>query len=509
MKLLATYQTRIDDKGCYPFLEACGEYFGRLERKLYVDYHIKGSQVKELKRRYIAEHGITARQFNSLMGDLTARLASVRENLRWRERDLLGRIESVEQAIKKKEKEREKLLKSLAKLVPRSEEWQKKVDRLKKVKFVLHQKKRRLRNLRHKLEAVRRDLESGRYPVCFGGRKLFKAQHNLEANGFRDHAEWLRAWREARSGNFLVLGSKDEACGNQTCTYTKDNTLRVRVPERLRAGFGRWVLIESVRFPYGQEHLDRAKRPVCVVRGRKIYRPVTYRFVRRKGAWYLFATVERDDPAPSTSRWNGAVGVDLNDGFLQVGEVDRSGNPVGEFEIPVPMRDRTRGQIAAALGEAIKEVVLYAKEKGKPVAIEDLDFTAKKRGLRESNSRYARMLSGFAYRKFRAMVESCCSREGVELLKPEGKHVDPFATSVIGQLKFMARYGLSPHGAAACVIARRGLGFGLERAPEVSVLRLPSRGRASRRGYWRRVCESLKRGPGFGLRVDVLYADRF
>ncbi|WP_245527882.1 hypothetical protein [Ammonifex degensii] len=114
------------------------------------------------------------------------------------------------------------------------------------------------------------------------------------------------------------------------------------------------------------------------------------------------------------------------------------------------------------------------------------------------------MLSGFAYRKFRVMVEFCCSREGVELLR-----ANPFATSLIEQLKFMARYGLSPHGAAACVIARRGLGFGLERAPEVSALRLPSRGRASRRGYWRQVCESLKRGPGFGLRVDVLYADRF
>ncbi|WP_245527883.1 Atg14 domain-containing protein [Ammonifex degensii] len=383
MRLLATYQARIDDKGCYPFLEACGEYFGRLERKLYVDYHIKGLRVKELKRKYIAEHGITARQFNSLLKDLTARLASVRESLVFREQDLLGRIRRLERFIEEKERERERLKKSLSRLTPRSEEWQKKVDRLKKIKSVLHQKKRRLRNLRHELEAVRRDLESGRYPICFGSRKLFKAQHNLEANGFRDHAEWLRAWREARSGNFLVLGSKDEACGNQTCTYTEDNTLRIRVPERLRARFGHWVLIKSVRFPYGQEHLDRVKRPVCVVKGRKVYRTVTYRFVRRNGVWYLFATVERDDPAPSTSRWNGAVGVDLNDGFLQVGEVDRFGNPVNEFKVPVAMRDRRRGQVTAALGEAVKKVVLYAKEKGKPVAIEDLDFTAKKRGLRE------------------------------------------------------------------------------------------------------------------------------
>ncbi|WP_245527894.1 hypothetical protein [Ammonifex degensii] len=128
-----------------------------------------------------------------------------------------------------------------------------------------------MRNLRHELEAVRRDLESGRYPICFGGRELFKAQHNPEANGFRDHAEWLLAWRKARSGNFLVLGSKDETCGNQTCTYTRDNTLRIRVPDRIQERFGHHIRLGNVVFPYGQEHLDRVRRPVCVVRGRKVY----------------------------------------------------------------------------------------------------------------------------------------------------------------------------------------------------------------------------------------------
>ncbi|MDH7577599.1 MAG: hypothetical protein QHH75_07145 [Bacillota bacterium] len=74
------------------------------------------------------------------------------------------------------------------------------------------------------------------------------------------------------------------------------------------------------------------------------------------------------------------------------------------------------------------------------------------------------MLSGLTYKQFRVMVESCALREGVEVLRPGGKNVDPFATSIIGQLKFMARYGFSSHGSAACVIARRGLGFKLEKA---------------------------------------------
>ncbi|SMB97059.1 IS605 family transposase OrfB [Thermanaeromonas toyohensis ToBE] len=485
-----------------------GELFGRLERKLYVDTHIRKVSVSELKKRYTRKYGITARQFNSIYNSLSGKLKSVQESLRYLERDLLGRIESVERAIKRKERERESILKSLEKLEPRTEKWQKKIDRLKKVKFTLHQKKRRLRNLRQRLENLRRDIEEGIIRLCFGSRKLFKAQHNLGANGYRDHGEWLKAWRQARSGSFLVVGSKDETCGNQTCTYTKRNTLRIRVADQFEGRFGKYIVLKGVAFPYGQEHLDKAKEPVRLKKGKKEYRAIIYRFMRRKGYWYLHATVERDDPAPATSPWNGAVGIDLNDGFLQVGDVDRFGNPVREFRLPVPMRDRSRGQVAAALGEAVKKAVLYAKAQGKPVAIENLDFAAKKRALRELAPRQRRVLSGLLYKKFRSMVEPCAAREGVGILKPDGKNVDPFATSVIGQLKFMARYGLSPHGAAACVIARRGLGFGLERAGRAPALRLPERKRTARRSYWQRVCTVLKR-IDYRDRIGLLYAGGF
>lgn len=366
-----------------------------------------------------------------------------------------------------------------------------------------------MRNLRQRLENLRKDMAKGVVRICFGTRKLFKAQHNLAANGFQNHAEWLTAWRRARSSSFFVLGSKDETCGNQTCTYSRDNTMRIRVAGKFIKRFGKYIELTNVVFPYGQEHLDRARTARRIIKGRKEYNAaISYRFIRKGDIWYVHATVEREDPAPATSKWPGAVGIDLNDGFLQVSEIDRFGNPVNEFKIPVPMRDRNKNQIKAALGEAVKKAMLYAKRKGKPAAIENLDFTKKKRALRESGAKRARMLSGLTYRQFRVMAESCASREGVELLKPGGKNVDPFATSITGQLKFMARYGLSSHGSAACVIARRGLGFKLERAAKSSVLELPERKRTSRRNYWLRVSNSLKK-THFSDRITLLYADRF
>ena len=43
--------------------------------------------------------------------------------------------------------------------------------------------------------------------------------------------------------------------------------------------------------------------------------------------------------------------------------------------------------------------------------------------------------------------------------------VKPSFTSIIGQFKFMKKYGLSSHGAAACMIARKGMKFKTERIP--------------------------------------------
>ena len=121
----------------------------------------------------------------------------------------------------------------------------------------------------------------------------------------------------------------------------------------------------------------------------------------------------------------------------------------------------------------------------------------------EQGAGYARMLSGLVYAKYRRMAASAAARAAVELIR-----ANPFATSASGQLKFMVRYGLSSHGAAACVIARRGLGFRLERAVSSDVVKLPERKRTTRGKYWWRVCKNVKT-VRFSNRMNLLYADRF
>ena len=69
------------------------------------------------------------------------------------------------------------------------------------------------------------------------------------------------------------------------------------------------------------------------------------------------------------------------------------------------------------------------------------------------------MLSSFAYGKVRAYFLSRGYREGVEIVA-----VNPAYSSVVGRVKFMERYGLTVHQAAALVLARRYLGCS-ERIP--------------------------------------------
>ena len=116
-------------------------------------------------------------------------------------------------------------------------------------------------------------------------------------------------------------------------------------------------------------------------------------------------------------------------------------------------------QAKALIGDAVASVVEYARNAGKPIVIEELDFRQKKAALEGESRRYSRMLSSFSYGKVKAYFISRGYREGVEV-----HQVNPAYSSVIGRVKFMERYGLSVHQAAALVLARRLLGCS-ERIP--------------------------------------------
>ena len=452
--MISTYQTRVRE---YVGLEradgdaalsAYADLYGRVERKLFAAVSA-GRPAQSLKGEYLRRYGIPARMFNSIRVSLEGKIASVREQQKLRLDSLERRIARAERQVKEAEQQG---------LMARA-----------------HQKRRRLANLTHRRTVLEADVAEGRVRLCFGSRRLWRKQHNLEANGYGSHEEWLADWQEARSDEFFVLGSRDETGGCQLCVASVADdgslTLRLRMADALAEQHGKYVFIKDVRFAYGHEQVlaalassdeyrrHRRKHGEKSARASDLGQAVSYRFRRDHRGWRAFATTAMMDVPVVTDRGRGAVGVDLNADHLAVCETDASGNYVQAFSVPLVTYGKTTNQSQALIGDAVTQVVAYAREAGKPIVMEKLDFRQKKAVLEGESRKYSRMLSSFSYGKIKAYFISRGYREGVEI-----NQVNPAFSSLIGRVKFSERYGLSVHQAAALVLARRLLGCS-ERIP--------------------------------------------
>ena len=443
---MITIETKLRDLTHGSELAQFAALFSRLERRLFVALYARGEKLTEAKRRFLSEHRITARQFNSIHQQLSAKVDA------WREGRKLNLATVQKQLVKT----------------------QAAINRAKSA-FVVHHRKRRVQVLRERQARIERELAARVPSLCFGSRKRFRAQFELKAHGHESHADWQQDWRAARASSFFVLGSADESRGNQTCQY-RGGALHLRLPDAL----GGHTIALPVTFRYRENDFLSALQPSKqqVTRGPRKgaeverHSAITYRFLNREGAWYVQAMFEVAAAPVTTDGRLGCVGLDLNPWGLAVTRIDGQGNPVDSFDLPWILQGRSEDQVSAAIGDGVRVAVLYAKAQGVPVATEALDFTTKKHEDRGAPCN--RMLSAFAYAAFAQVVRGRCAREGVELIG-----VNPAFTSVIGQAKFGPGYGLSVHRAAACAIARRALHFGeaMRTRHTGSALALPARTR--------------------------------
>ena len=449
-----TYQTRIagyegiDRAVGDAALSAYAALYAKVQHKLFAAVAAGRSAVSQ-KREYIEEHGIPARLFNAARITLDGKVSAVRQSQLLQLDSLRRRVSRPEKQVDQAEQECQ---------------WRQ-----------VHGKRRRLANLKFRLAGLEADLAAGRVRLCFGSRKLWRKQYDLAANGYGCHDAWLDDWRAARSNEFFVLGSRDETAGCQLCVASVNDdgtlTLRLRMPDSLAGRHGKYLVVPNVRFAsghdvvlaalgsnteyavYRREHGEKAARATTLGQA------ISYRFKRDAKGWRVFATTELPEVEVTTDRRRGAIGVDLNADHLAVSETDASGNYVKAWRVPLVTYGKSHHQAEALIGDAVAGVVEYARAVGKPIVIEKLDFRQKQAVLEGESRKYSRMLSSFSYGKIKAYFLSRGYREGVEI-----KEVNPAYSSVVGRVKFMERYGLTVHQAAALVLARRYLGCS-ERIP--------------------------------------------
>lgn len=481
-----TYQTRIElTLEQEAILDAYSQLYGKAKRSLFSQIRSGGS-LNKMKREFQLRFGISARHFNAMRVEIEGKIKSIKE----RRPELIA--------------EMEKRIRKAAKVIAKLEKQSSDSDKL-------HQKKRRLRNMQCKLAKLKADHEAGIVRICFGSKKLFHAQFNLEANNYSDHDEWKANWRRARSSQFFVLGSQDETAGCQSCqaSIAVDGTLnlQLRLPNAMTK-IGKHLIITGVRFAYGQEQiiaaLSASQRIHSQTRDgkptiKRIGSALSYRFVRDDQGWRVFVTVEARPVEQLSHKELGAIGVDVNADHIAIAETDRFGNLIKAKRIDSVTYGKTKNQTNAIIGDAAVSIAAQAKAAGKPVVIETLDFQKKKTELETCNSKQARLLSSFAYNKTASAIRAAAFRNGVEIIE-----VNPAYTSVIGAVNFAQAKGISVHQGAAYAIARRGLG--LSERPTVQneaivptcngghvTFALPARNRAKHVwSFWSRVRTNLQ-----------------
>ena len=464
----------------HPFLEDWGNYYQSLLRRALNDRQ-KGLSETEIEKTYQIRFDIQWAWADSLATNASQvydQLTTAKEN----------QIDQIKTDIKAGLTKASQTLEELenAYLNPTS----KKSRNLTKKLLGLKSKLKRLQSKKEQLKQLQ---EAERLQICWGSKKLFKAQYHLEENGYSSHEDWLESWRKKRGGNFYSVG-KGSIKGNNPVTkiYHRSGdlfTVKIIVPRCYQEEYGQSI---SLKFEV------RGQRKHDLLYALSAKKPVTVQIFRREhkdNKWYIhLSTYVQAVPYISQKR-NGCLGIDLNAKSIDLVYIKRDGNlhsQSGKFTLfswTIPT-GRT-GQVEAKLRDIVVEIVRIAESYQCLIACENLDFSKKKATLRHQSSGYNRMLSGFIYDKFRAFLVSRAEKYGIEVI-----FKNPFATSVIGLVKYMPKYGLNSAYAAAMVIARRALGFS-ERIPRCywSLIGIgtssPEDGDVQSWSQWGKICKLL------------------
>ena len=186
---------------------------------------------------------------------------------------------------------------------------------------------------------------------------------------------------------------------------------------------------------------------------------VSYRIIFRGNKCYLQAMIvlEQETKDCKTRKSFGTIGLDYNDGFIEMAETNETGNLIKLKHIDLKYHG-TGNKAESEIREKISDIVNYAISVGKDIVIEDLDFKQTKAETEKAKSdkdkKYNKMIHTFDYSRYKKSFEDCCFRQKVNLIK-----VNPAYTSKIAEQKYCEKKKLVIHQGASFVIARKGQGF--------------------------------------------------
>ena len=433
--------------------------YNHISHRLYVDLFIKKLLVKDLSPAYQAQYLISKRHFDSIRATLEGKVSSILALNKNYIQDTKDKIHTIQKELISQNKtyNHYKLkLKNDGKLSLVETNFKSKLHTKMKYNHI------RLDRLKVKLTKLELIKSTGDVQLCFGSNKLFKQQFNvgINKNPFKSHAQWYKAWFYNRNKECTLVGSKDETTGNNNAqiTHIKDNLFNLKLNINHKANkTDKYV---NVNFTVNHD----VNTLINIIKNnngknKDLWQPLTYKLIKQpikshhQDKYVVAISFEKYlIKHISTSKNNGCLGIDINQDHLAISNIDSKGNLLNIETFNYDLNG-TAYQNNNSISLAVKDLMLIAVTLNKPIVIEKLDFSSKKKSLIAGiNKTKNKQLSSFAYSKIIELIKARAEDNYVEV-----KEINPAYTSIIGNIKYSSRSRIDVHHGAAVCIGRKGL----------------------------------------------------
>ena len=409
-----------------------GTYAQALRKTFYV---IKNSSNfnKSSHNTHLQEtYGILKRTANSIIADAQGRFNALKELKVYEQKQLTRKIKSLKSKILELEETKADNCTMLRAGLEVN------LVKHRNLKRKLVAKKNNLNKMKQQLANLSYQIESGRYKLCFGTKKLLQSDYQAFVN--------------QRDSQMSFIGCKSESACNQMLQLhfnPKNNQFELK----LRKDIGGFKKVKD-RFVYGRvyfKHRNKEiKKALCVH-----HSPLSFKIIKRNERFYLYCTfeiqMERNDFQTRSS--HGTIGLDFNKGFVTLSETNQYGHLVDTQFLPYRFKsgNKTSSDLEAIATTVTKRSLIT----GKDICIENLDFKDKKANTQSKiGQKYNEMLHSLAYRQFVNKIEQCAYRNAVFV-----RRVNPAWTSWLAKQIYCPVMKLNTHVGASYVIARRGQGY--------------------------------------------------
>ena len=400
------------------------------------NYYIKNGKITIKDKNIIyaqlkEEFNLTSRAIDAILSNMLGRFESIKELKEFERKSLERKISALEKDLTKLKDER-----TLQRVSLNNNSKNFNFTKYKNLKIKIYWKQNRLNTKKQKLKKLETEIETGKYKVCFGTKKLLQ----------KNYKEFVKK----RDSEIYFLGR----AGDRSCC---NNNFQVEYNSKINQFYfkiRKEIDLEDGKFVYGQFNFNN-KNYTNLLKNllRTKESALTYRIKIKDNRVFLqiIYNFEHNKDLCVTRNSYGVIGVDFNKGFVSVSETDKYGNLINTFNIDYQYSkgNQTTNDFQY-IATKLKD---YCLNTGKDLVIEKLNFTKKKDNLiSKRGKKYNEMLSALAYSKFDSIITSKCAKNRIFLHK-----VNPAWTSWIAKQKYCPKMKLNIHSGASYVIARRGM----------------------------------------------------